>query len=121
MAVDDDATNRMIIEKILNHLNVNVCIADSGQRAVSAFLEQSFDLILMDIEMPDMDGYETTQAIRKLEMEGKLDPTLIIALSAHVAPEFKTKALESGMDDFFNKPVQIAKLKKCLDALKASA
>jgi len=121
MAVDDDATNRMIIEKILNHLNVNVCIADSGQRAVSAFLEQSFDLILMDIEMPDMDGYETTQAIRKLEVEGKLDPTLIIALSAHVAPEFKTKALESGMDDFFNKPVQIAKLKKCLDTLKSSA
>lgn len=121
MAVDDDPTNRMIIEKILKHLKVDVRIADSGESAVSAFLVEKFDLILMDIEMPDMDGYQTTQAIRALEHEGNLDPTLIIALSAHVSPEFKTKALESGMDDFFNKPVQISKLKKCLDGLKASA
>ena len=121
LAVDDDATNRMIIEKILKHLGVNVRIAESGEQAVSAFIEEKFDLILMDIEMPTMDGYQATEMIRKLEREGELEPTLIIALSAHVAPEFKAKALESGMNDFFNKPVQVPKLKQCLDTLKQTA
>ena len=67
--------------------------------------------------MPDMDGYETTQKIRSIELKEGLDETLIIALSAHVAPEFKAKALQSGMNDFFNKPVQLAKLKHRLNQL----
>jgi signal transduction histidine kinase/CheY-like chemotaxis protein len=117
MAVDDDATNRMIIKKILMHLNVNATVVDSGKSAIRSFLSEKFDLILMDIEMPDMDGYETTQKIRSIELKEGLDETLIIALSAHVAPEFKAKALQSGMNDFFNKPVQLAKLKHCLNQL----
>ena len=117
MAVDDGATNRMIIKKILTHLNVNAKVVDSGKSAIRSFLNEKFDLILMDIEMPDMDGYETTQKIRQLESEEGLDATLIIALSAHVAPEFKAKALQSGMNDFFNKPVQVSKLKQCLSQL----
>ena len=117
MAVDDDATNRMIIKKILTHLNVSAKVVDSGKSAIRSFLNEKFDLILMDIEMPDMDGYETTQKIRSIESEERLHETLIIALSAHVAPEFKAKALQSGMNDFFNKPVQLAKLKQCLNQL----
>ena len=117
LAVDDDPTNRMIIEKILNHLKVNVLIADSGESAVSAFLKNKIDLILMDIEMPAMDGYQATQAIRKIEIEGGLEPTQIIALSAHVASEFKNRAIAAGMNDFFNKPIQVSKLKEYLTHL----
>ena len=118
LAVDDDPTNRMIIGKILNRLNVNVLIVDSGERAVSAFLENKIDLILMDVEMPTMDGYQATEAIRTIEIERGLEPTQIIALSAHVAPEFKDRAMASGMNDFFNKPIKISKLKEYLGQLQ---
>ena len=119
LAVDDDPTNRMIIGKILNHLKVSVLIVDSGERAISAFLENHIDLILMDIEMPSMDGYQATEAIRKIEKEGELKSIPIIALSAHVAPEFKGRALASGMNDFFSKPIQVSKLKEYLGQLQS--
>ena len=118
LAVDDDPANRMIIEKMLNHLNVSSCIVESGEQAINVFSTEKFDLILMDIEMPIMDGYEATKMIRMLEVEAGLDSIHIIALSAHVAPEFKDKAIASGMNDFLSKPVQVSKLKQCFDQLK---
>jgi signal transduction histidine kinase/ActR/RegA family two-component response regulator len=114
LAVDDDATNRMIISKMLNKLQVPFQVVASGQEAIEALKADEFDLILMDIEMPGKDGYETTEEIRKWEAESGRKPVNITALSAHAESEFKEKALLSGMNDFLSKPIKIANLKGLL-------
>ena len=111
LAVDDDETNRLIISKILDKLGVEYTVAASGDEAIAYVMESTFDMVLMDIEMPDKDGYETTKAIRSWEASHNHTPIKIVALSAHAASEFKDKALSSGMNDFLSKPVSIAELK----------
>lgn len=116
LAVDDDATNRLIISKILDKLGVDYNVAASGNEALTYVSERKFDVVLMDIEMPDKDGYETTKSIREWEKTHNQIPLKIVALSAHAASEFKDKALSSGMNDFLSKPVNISELKALVEA-----
>lgn len=118
LAVDDDPTNRLIIGKVLSRLGVEYVVADGGPGAIEAIKRQTFDLVLMDIEMPEMDGYETTREIRKWEVTEALDPLRIVALSAHVASEFKEKAMAAGMNDFMNKPIDLARIKQEINQIK---
>jgi len=86
-----------------------VTIANNGQEAVDVFARQPFDLVLMDIQMPVMDGFEATQAIRDLEKaSGRHTP--IIALTAHAISGYREKCLELGLDDYLSKPMKIADL-----------
>ena len=107
LAVDDNSVNRMIIKKMLSKFQVEADIALGGIEAIEMIQEQKvrYDLILMDIEMPIKDGYQTTEEIRNYEKLYDVDPCRIIAVSAHPRKESRGKALIAGMDDFLSKPI----------------
>ena len=107
LAVDDNAVNRMIMKKMLNKYKVEADIVVGGLDALALIREQNkhYDLILMDIEMPVKDGYQTTDDIRQYEKENNIEPCKIVAVSAHSMKESRGKALISGMDDFLSKPI----------------
>jgi signal transduction histidine kinase/CheY-like chemotaxis protein len=107
LAVDDNGVNRMIIKKMLSKYKVEADIAVCGLNAMEFIREQKkhYDLILMDIEMPLKDGYQTSDDIRRYEREQDIAPCKIVAVSAHSMKESKGKALLSGMDDFLSKPI----------------
>ncbi|WP_020210492.1 response regulator [Gilvimarinus chinensis] len=102
LLVDDNEANLQLASEFLQGLNVKVTQAKSGEQAIELHLEQKFDLIFMDIQMPGMDGIQTTQEIRRQESNTR---TPIVALSAHSLSEHKTDLLISGMDDCLRKPV----------------
>lgn len=107
LAVDDNSVNRMIIKKMLSKYKVEAEIAAGGLEAMALIREQNkrYDLILMDIEMPIKDGYQTTSDIRVFEKNNDLSHCNIVAVSAHSMKESRGKALTSGMDDFLSKPI----------------
>ena len=106
--VDDLDANREIVRALLEATGQEVHEAAGGAQAVSLAVRQTFDLILMDLQMPGMDGFATTRAIRRLSPENSTTP--IIALSANVLPEHVDEAERAGMNDHIGKPIVPAKL-----------
>lgn len=102
LVVDDNAANRKLVHEFLTPLGAVTECAESGYEAIELTKDNQFDLILMDVQMPGMDGLETTKLIRSKETVSR---TPIVALTAHAVAEQKTKLLLSGMDDFLSKPV----------------
>ncbi|MCE7994622.1 MAG: PAS domain S-box protein [Roseivirga sp.] len=100
LLVEDNKVNQLVAEKFLNKWGVEVTIAENGQEAVDIVKQESFSLILMDLQMPVMDGYEATRQIRKLGIE-----IPILALTASVRIGQKKRALRVGMNDFLIKPL----------------
>lgn len=111
LVVEDDEINQIVIKNILQEAGFTVDIAENGTRAIQKLKENKFDAILMDIQMPEMDGIEATKLIRE---ELKLKTVPIIGLSAHAFKEEKQKALDAGMDDYLTKPVNPEELFKTL-------
>ena len=117
---EDYPTNRRVAQQYLHRAGYQVDIAENGQMALEAFKRKQYDLILMDIQMPVMDGYEATKAIRELEKElwriGTKDASSkpgkipIIAMTAHAMKGYREKCLKAGMDDYISKPIQRDKL-----------
>jgi len=109
LLVEDNPVNQKVAGKMLERSGHGVTIANNGREAVDAFMRQPFDLVLMDIQMPVMDGFEATQTIRDLEKtSGRHTP--IIALTAHAISGYRERCLEHGMDDYLSKPIKIADL-----------
>ncbi|MBU3937658.1 MAG: response regulator, partial [Proteobacteria bacterium] len=109
LLAEDNLVNQKVAQKMLERSGHRVTVAVNGQEAVAVFGRQPFDLVLMDIQMPMMDGFEATQAIRDLEKDsGKHTP--IIALTAHAISGYREKCLERGLDDYLSKPMKIADL-----------
>ncbi|MEI6262016.1 MAG: response regulator [Deltaproteobacteria bacterium] len=114
LLVEDYPANQMITTKHLENAGYHVDLAEDGKQAIDAFKCKHYGLILMDIQMPVMDGYQATKAIRELESKlaamNKInaDETMrrvpIIAMTGHTMSENKTICLEAGMDDFLSKP-----------------
>ncbi len=113
MVVEDNQTNMMLANYIISAIlpNANIIEAKDGQEAVDLFKKENPDIIFMDIHMPIMSGYESSEAIRKLE-KGKNTP--IIALTAGTLLEEKENCLKSGMNDYITKPVLIETIEKIL-------
>ncbi len=114
LVAEDNKVNQLLVKKLLEKLGYNnYKIVENGQLAIEALNEESFDLILMDIQMPVMDGYEATKTINKYWTTEKRPR--IIALSANVMEEDKKKAREAGFDDYIEKPIDIEEFSKILD------
>src|SRR5690606_30686269 len=110
LAVDDVPQNLELLLVMLGRLGHQVVSAVDGQQAVALYRQQSFDVVLMDVQMAVMNGLEATRAIRALEREHGRAATPILALSASVLPEDRTVAIEAGMDGFATKPVDLPQL-----------
>jgi CheY-like chemotaxis protein len=93
-----------------------VRVVNNGREAVDALREQAFDLVLMDVEMPELDGLEATRLIREMERDTG-SHTLIVAMTAHAVTGFQAKCLEAGMDDYISKPIDPRKLYHTLERL----
>jgi two-component system, NarL family, sensor histidine kinase BarA len=103
LVVDDTPSNTKLIAEFLKHLHIDIVTCESGASALAHCKEKRFDLIFMDIQMPDADGFAVTAKIRELEFGETRTP--IVALTAQSAAENKTKYIVGGMDDYLSKPV----------------
>jgi len=109
LLTEDNTINRTLVVRLLSKRGHSVVVALNGKQAVSAHEKQAFDLVLMDIQMPEMDGFEATAAIRQKEKAmGKHIP--IIALTAHAMKGDRERCLAGGMDGYVSKPVQAEEL-----------
>ncbi|RLP53951.1 MAG: response regulator [Ketobacter sp.] len=108
IAVDDNPANLKLLCALLEDLNVSVTACESGMKALSHIEQTHFDMILMDIQMPVMDGVETARRIRSMEAADKHTP--IIAVTAHALASEKHNLLNSGMDDYVTKPINESQL-----------
>ncbi len=113
LLVEDNAVNQRVARGILEKLGHHVTISNNGQEAVDALQRQSFDVVFMDVQMPIMDGFEATGAIREREKEtGERLP--IIGMTAHAMKGDRERCLNSGMDDYLAKPVQVEEVRRAL-------
>lgn len=119
LAAEDNPTNQMILRALLEPLAVDLVMAADGREVVDAFSRQRFDVILMDVQMPRMDGIEATRAIRRLEAERGQPRTPILALSANVMRHQVEAYLDAGMDGHVAKPLDAADLYAALEAVVA--
>lgn len=112
LVVDDNEINQDVVRETLRRAGINVRVASSGHSAIEEISKDKYDLVLMDLRMPDMDGYQTTSKIRELYT---LEDLPIIAVTASVSYEEKERAISSGFNDYLIKPID---KKKLLDLIK---
>jgi signal transduction histidine kinase/DNA-binding response OmpR family regulator len=110
LLVEDNPDNRLLIKAYLKKLPYELVEAENGQIAVESFQQSDFDLVLMDVQMPIMDGHEATRTIRAWESENSKKATPIISLTAHAFKEEIDKCLEAGCNTHLSKPVKKAVL-----------
>lgn len=114
LIVEDNAVNRELVRLMLTKAGVRSASAVNGREAVEMLSRQRFDLVLMDIQMPEMDGYEATAVIRDRSSPVLDHNVPIVALTAHAAPVFRDECLARGMDDYLSKPFSSAGLMEML-------
>jgi len=110
LLAEDHPTNQRVVQLILASQGAVLVTVDDGVQAVAAFTDGQFDLVLMDMQMPCMDGLTATRAIRALEVERRAPPTPIVMLSANAMAEHQEKALAAGADLHIAKPITAASL-----------
>lgn len=122
LVAEDNIINRMVLTRLLSDIGFeNVDTAVDGKHAVQKWEDAykkgtPFNLVFMDCVMPEMDGFEATQAIRDKEKELEIQPCTIVAVTANALSEDKQRCLESGMDDYLSKPIRVEQLCKLLSS-----
>jgi len=111
LVVEDYEPNTLVVTTLLERLGYSHDVAQNGMEALRKAERGRYDVILMDLQMPGMDGYEATRLIRDNEAEHGLAPTPIVAMTAHVQARDQAQCLKAGMDDFIQKPFDPAVLK----------
>ncbi|MGI9277889.1 MAG: response regulator [Endozoicomonas sp.] len=114
LIVEDNPVNQHVTGKLMEKLGFSFVLAENGRDAIFKLESQEFDLILMDLMMPEMDGIETTRLIRSSDSAYASVP--IIALTANVLPSIERTCRDVGMNDFMDKPVTYARMKALLDS-----
>ena len=114
LVVEDHKLSQKVIRGMLNKLGLDAELAANGREALQMASQNRYDLILMDCEMPEMDGFEATRRIRQHEREHGLAPVPIVALTAHILREHRERSLASGMNAHIPKPVEINVLREAL-------
>jgi two-component system, sensor histidine kinase and response regulator len=112
LLVEDNRTNQMLATKLLERWGHRVCVADNGLLGVQALTERHFDVVLMDMMMPVMDGLEATRRIRSAEEASGAPRTPIIAMTANAMQGDRESCIEAGMDDYLAKPIKSQELQQ---------
>lgn len=115
LVVDDYQFNLDMTKDLLEMMNCQVDIASSGDEAIQHYKENAYDLIFLDIQMPNKDGYDTCKEMRTFEKESGKEHSLIIALTANAMAGDREKCLSAGMDDYIAKPLRANTLEAILD------
>jgi signal transduction histidine kinase/CheY-like chemotaxis protein len=118
LVAEDNHINQHLAVKLLEHLGHTTVVVENGKEAVSAVEKSSFDLVFMDVQMPEMDGLEATAAIRANEKASGLHIP-IVAITAHAMIGDREQCLEAGMDSYLSKPISLQELSKAIDAALA--
>jgi CheY-like chemotaxis protein len=118
LAVDDNDLNLRVVRELLEGRGCAVVIARTGREAVEAWHRERFDLVLMDVQMPELDGLQACEEIRQVEARRRVRRrTPIVAVTAHAMAGDRERCLAAGMDDYLPKPVRRATLYEMMDRL----
>lgn len=117
LLAEDTPANRRVIVKLLERRGHEVVTAGTGRQALDRIRERAFDLVLMDIQMPEMDGLDATREIRRLQAAGQVAPVPIVGITAHAFPEERPVFLAAGLDDLLIKPLTSLGLDSLLQTL----
>lgn len=115
LIAEDNQVNQLVLKHMLDAKQYDAFFANDGLEALNAFKREKFDVVLMDVSMPNMDGYEAVSAIRTHEAEHEINRTPIICLTAHALHGQREKCIASGMDDYLSKPIRQDQLAAMLD------
>jgi len=119
LLAEDNKINQKVAVKTLESFGHKVDVVENGYEAIDKYRDNDYDLIMMDLEMPEMDGLEATRAIRKMEQDFFLKglnrkKVKIVALTAHSTTDDKTRCQVAGMDDYISKPFRQAEMLRAL-------
>ncbi len=118
LLAEDNPTNQKVALRILEKLGFQADVANNGKQALDAVRAREYDLVFMDVQMPEMDGFETTEQIRRLEAKtGRHTP--IVAMTAHAMTGDRERCLAGGMDDYISKPIQPQAIVDAIERLLA--
>ncbi|MFN0167818.1 MAG: PAS domain S-box protein [Bryobacteraceae bacterium] len=118
LVAEDNPVNTLLVKRLLEKQGHSLVTARNGCEALHSFESEPFDLILMDVQMPEMDGLDATVAIRASERSG--GPIPIVAMTAHAMKGDRERCLQAGMDDYLTKPIQAAELVRVIDRIAMS-
>ena len=117
LVAEDDPVNQTVAASLLERRGHAVTVVANGRAALEALREQTFDVIVMDVQMPEMDGVAATRAVRSLETDTK-SRTPIIALTAHARAGDRERCLSAGMDAYMSKPLRAARLISLVESVE---
>ena len=115
LVAEDNPVNQMVIRRVLEKLGFHAEIVSNGKEAVEALARETYDLVLMDVQMPELDGLEATRIIRSGETDAPNPGIPVIAMTAHAMKGDRDRCLEAGMDDYVTKPIDPARLLAVLE------
>ena len=118
LVAEDNLVNQQIACRRLEKLGHHVVVVPDGQQALELVMAKYFDCVLMDVQMPVMDGGEATRQIRRFEDESQRSPTFIVAMTAHAMKGDEEKFIANGMDEYISKPFRVERLKEVLEIAK---
>jgi CheY-like chemotaxis protein len=111
LVVEDNLVNQVIVCEMIDALGLRNRLAEDGQAAVDACRQRAPEIVLMDLQMPGVDGLEATRQLRALQQRGVLPAFPIVALTAHATPQDRESCLAAGMVGYLTKPVTMADLR----------
>ncbi|HEX5136759.1 MAG TPA: response regulator [Planctomycetota bacterium] len=119
LVAEDTPVNQRLAQRLLERLGHTCVVVEDGRKAVDAYARERFDVVLMDVQMPVMNGFEATAGIREIERrEGR--KTFVVALTAHAMQGYRERCIEAGMDDYLSKPVRRPDLLSLLDRIASA-
>jgi two-component system sensor histidine kinase/response regulator len=119
LVAEDNAVNQAVILRVLEKMGHSSVLACTGKEALAFAFEQKFDLVFMDVQMPEMDGLAATEAIRQRE-KGSDNHLRIFAMTAHAMKGDRERCLQAGMDGYITKPIRFSDIEKTLFSLSSA-